>query len=298
MNAVSDLEFFVRLTKSGSLVACAREMGLTPSTVTKRLAALEQRLGVRLLNRTTRRSSLTAEGETFLSEGSRLLHDLTLLEQTLSGTQASPRGVLRVHSTLGFGREHIAPAVSRFVRRYPEVEVQLQLSALPVKQVEHGFDVAVRLGNLPDARLTARKLASNARVLCAAPAYLLQFGEPLKPSDLPAHRCLVIRESDETYGVWHLANGSRQEMVKVRGALTTNDGATALAWALDGHGILRRSEWDVARYLRSGRLCRVLPSWSLPPADIVAVYPTKQHLSAKTRAFVDHLVETFRDYVF
>jgi LysR family transcriptional activator of dmlA len=298
MDGVSDLDFFVRLTKAGSLVSCAREIGVTPSTITKRLAALEQRLGVRLLNRSTRRCSLTAEGEAYLEDGSRLLGELTMLEQTLAGTQASPRGLLRVHCTLGFGREHVAPAVSRFLRRYPDVEVQLQLSDLPAKQVEHGFDVSIHIGSLPDARLSARKIAANARVLCAAPAYLRQYGEPLKPGDLSRHRCLVIRQGEETYGVWQMTSGSRHDSVKVRGPLSTNDGATALCWALEGQGILMRSEWDLARYFRSRRLQRVLPSWSFPAADIMAVYPTRQHMSAKTRAFVDHLVETFADYVF
>jgi DNA-binding transcriptional LysR family regulator len=293
VDAVSDLGFFVLVAKSGSLAAAAQQLGVTPPTASKRLAALERRLGVRLLNRTTRRMSLTAEGEAFLGEGSRLLHDLTQLEQRLSGARAVPRGLLRVHATLGFGRRHVTPAVARFADKYPEVEVQLDLGDRLPNLVEQGYDVAVRIGELADTRLTARLLAANARLLCASPAYLRNAGEPTKPADLQSHQCIVIRESDETYGSWQLSRGTQRETVKVRGRLSTNDGESALDWALKGHGILMRSQWDAARYLRSGRLLVVLPQWKLPPADIYAVYPTKQDLSAKTRAFVEHLAGTF-----
>lgn len=298
VDPLSDLEFFVQLAHAGSLAAAAREQGVAPSTVTKRLAGLELRLNVRLINRTTRRMSLTDEGEAFLREGSRVLVDLKELEQRLAGATLSPRGLLRVNATLGFGREHIAPLVSQFSQRYPEVEVLLHLSDRPLNLIEQGFDVAVRIGELPDQRLTARKIANNERILCAAPAYLARAGSPARPADLQAHRCLMIRENDDTVGVWRLTHDARQESVKLRSPLSTNDGAVALGWALEGQGILMRSEWDAARYLRSGRLVRVLPEWSAPRADIVAVFPTKQHLSARTRAFVDHLVERFNDFVF
>jgi len=296
MDSFSDLYFFTLLMKQGTLAATAQELGVTPPSVSKRLAALEARLGVRLLHRTTRRISLTAEGETYLSEGARVLSELDALERTVAGAKALPRGLLKVSATLGFGRKHVAPAVSKFARACPEVEVQLHLSDRPVNLVEQGFDASIRIGDLPDARLTARKLASNSRVLCAAPAYLRRAGEPAKPRDLQQHRCIFIRESDETFGAWHLRSGSRQESVKVRGPLSSNDGDCALSWALDGHGILMRSEWDLAPYLRSGRLRPVLTDWKLPPADIYLVFPTKANLSAKTRAFVDFMVERFAPY--
>ncbi len=168
----------------------------------------------------------------------------------------APRGLLKVSATLGFGRRFIAPALSKFARAFPEVEVQLHLTDRPVNLVEQGFDVSVRIGTLPDARLTARKLASNTRVLCASPGYLSKAGEPTHPRELQQHRCLFIREGDEAFGSWHLRSGGRQETVKVRGALSSNDGECALAWALDGHGILLRSRWDAAPYLRSGRCAR------------------------------------------
>jgi DNA-binding transcriptional LysR family regulator len=293
MDAFSDLAFFAELMKRGTLAAAAQELGVTPPSVSKRLAALEARLGVRLLHRTTRRITLTPEGEIYLLEGARVLGDLDALERTLTGAKAAPRGVLKVSATLGFGRRHVAPAISKFVRACPEVEVQLHLSDRPVKLVEQGFDAAIRIGELPDARLTARKLASNRRLLCASAAYLREAGEPASPRELPQHRCIVLRESDETFGTWHLRSGSRTETVKVRGPLSTNDGDSALSWALAGHGILTRSEWDVAPYLRSGRLRQVLSDWALPPADIFLVFPTKANLSAKTRAFVDFMHDRF-----
>lgn len=293
MDPVSDLSFFVLLARVGNLSAAAQQLGVTPPTVSKRLAALERRLGVRLLHRTTRRVSLSAEGEAYLAEGSRLLGELQVLEQTVAGSRATPRGLLRVHGTLGFGRRHLAPALSAFARENAEVEVQLTLSERPVSLVEQGIDLAVQLGSLPDARLTARRLAPNRRLLCAAPRYLKHAGEPSRPAELAGHQCIVLRESDETFGTWHLRSGSKQETVKVRGRLATNDGEVALQWALEGHGILPRSEWDAAPYLRSGRLRPVLPDWRPADADVYAVYPTKQNLSARTRALVDFLAAWF-----
>lgn len=296
MNGFSDLAFFSLVVKSGSLAAAAQQMGITPPAASKRLAALERRLGVQLMQRTTRRFSLTAEGETYLVDGARVLEDLEQLERTVAGGRATPRGLLRVSATLGFGRRHVAPALSRFVRVYPDIEVQLLLSDRPVNLVEQGFDLVVRFGELPDARLTARLLARNRRVLCAAPAYLERAGEPVSPHELARHACIFIREGDETFGTWHLKSGPRQETVKVRGTLSSNDGESALGWALDGHGILMRSLWEAAPMLAGGLLRPVLPDWELPPADIHAVFLTRGQLAAKTRALVDFLLAEYEPH--
>lgn len=295
MDGLSDLSFFTLLMKRGTMAAAAQELGVTPPAVSKRLAAIELRLRVRLLNRTTRRMSLTPEGETYLTEGELLVAGLEALERKISGGSVVPQGLLKVSATLGFGRRHITPQLSRFAVRYPEVEVQLHLTDRPVNLVEQGFDVAIRFGEQPDARITARKLASNRRFLCASPAYLAARGEPSSPRDLPSHRCIVLRESDETFGSWHFRQGARQETVKVRGSLSTNDGEAALAWALDGHGIVLRSEWDVSPFLRDGRLRVLLAQWAPPPADIYILFPTKSHLQAKTRAMVDFMLDAFSD---
>ena len=293
MDGFSDLAFFGLLNQKGSMAATAQELGVTGPAVSKRLAQLESRLGVRLLNRTTRRMSLTPEGETYLVDGARLLNELEALERTVSGHQAQPKGLLRVSATLGFGRRHIAPALGRFAELYPGLEVQLHLSDRPVNLVEQAFDVVIRFGEMPDAQLTARLLADNRRILCASPAYLQKAGVPTTPRELARHACIFIREGDETFGTWHLRNGARTETVKVRGALSTNDGESAAGWAMSGHGILMRSEWEIASQVSASALVPVLPDWHLPPADVHAVFRTGRHLSAKTRALVDHLLAWF-----
>lgn len=293
MEAPSELAFFVLLADKGSFSATARELNLTPPAVSKRLAQIEQRLGVRLLNRSTRRTSLTAEGELYLEHARRILADIEEMELSLGARRAQPKGLLRVNATLGFGRTTIAPLVSEFVGRYPEVEVQLHLTDAPLDLVATGYDLGIRFGELPDSRLAARKLMSNRRFLCASPAYLRAHGTPRVPADLTRHVCIVHRQNDDAYGTWRLSKGRSTETVKVRGGLASNDGDVVLGWALDGHGILIRSEWDLAKYVESGRLQVVLADYALPPADLYAVYPARRQLPAKLRSFVDLLSEHF-----
>lgn len=293
MDGFSDLAFFALLSKEGSMRGAAQQLGVTGPAVSKRLAALEARLGARLMHRTTRRMSLTPEGERYLVEGARLLSELGSLERAIGGTAAAPQGLVRVNATFGFGRRHIAPALGVFARRFPEVEVQLQLSDRPANLIEDNFDVVIRLGDMPDSRWKARVLARNRRVLCASPRYLEEMGEPSTPQELTRHACLFIREGDEAFGTWHLRNGTQTETVKVRGPLSANDGESATSWAMSGHGILMRSEWEVGPLLRSGHLQVVLPDWRLPPADVYVQFYGGAHLPAKTKALVDHLVEVF-----
>jgi DNA-binding transcriptional LysR family regulator len=290
------MAFFSLLARCGSFSATAREMNMSTPAVSKRLAQMEARLGVQLLNRTTRRVSLTPEGETYLALARRILADIADMEQLVSRTQSTPQGLLRVNATLGFGRSHIAPLISDFVRRHPQVQVQLQLSVDPPPLASDAFDVCVRFGEPPDARVIARRIAPNRRLLCAAPAYLAQRGTPKLPSDLARHDCIGIRQGDDAYGQWRLSPARKPdavEIVKVRGGLSTNDGEIAVNWALEGHGIVLRAEWDVARYLRSGRLVQVLADYLTPPADIYAIYPQRHQAAARVRAFVDFLVERF-----
>jgi len=294
MNQVSELAFFIQLIRSGSLAATARELNLTPPAVSKRLAHLEQRLGVRLLNRTTRSISLTGEGELYLLNAQRILGEIEEMERQVSSSRAAPKGLLRVNAPLGFGRAYVGPAVSSFVKRYPDVEVQLQLTDRPINLPNDAIDVAIRFGELPDSRLIARKIAANRRLLCASPTYLQAFGRPETPKDLTRHNCIVLRQNDAAFGVWRLSRGKQSESIKVRGSLSTNEGEVALNWALEGHGILMRAEWDLAKYLRSGRLEEVLAEYETPPADIYAVYLERLNLSAKVSFFVDHLRDVFQ----
>ncbi len=289
----ADLGFFSALAACGSLSAAARELGISTPAVSKRLSQMETRLGVTLVNRTTRRMSLTPEGELYVAHARRILGEIDDMAQLLGGAKGEAQGLLRVNATLGFGRSHVAPLISKFVRKHPQVEVQLQLSVNPPPLTDDAFDVCIRFGAPPEARVIARRIASNRRLLCASPAYLARAGQPRVPNDLAHHRCIGIRQGDEAYGMWRLSTGrgaaQRTEAVKTRGALSTNDGEIAVNWALDGHGILMRAEWDIARYLRSGRLVQVLANYRTPDADIYAVYPQRHQLSARVRTFVDFI---------
>ncbi|MGO4327370.1 LysR family transcriptional regulator [Cupriavidus sp. 2TAF22] len=293
MGQPSELAFFAGLVKAGSLSAAAREQDVTPAAVSKRLAQLESRLGVRLLNRTTRRIGLTAEGEVYLEHARRLLAEIEDLDQLISSSHVSPRGTLRVNAPLGFGRTYIAPAISAFVKQHRQMEVQLHLTDRPMNLGDEGFDVGIRFGEIPDTRLMARKIADNRRLVCAAPSYLKAHGIPATPQDLSQHQCIVLRQNESAYGIWRFTRGKKTESVKVRGALSSNDGEVTLTWGLDGQGILQRAEWDLAKYLRSGRLVLLLEDYALPPADIFAVFPERLNLSAKVRAFLDFLVAHF-----
>ncbi|WCM94549.1 LysR substrate-binding domain-containing protein [Acidovorax sp. NCPPB 2350] len=293
----AELGFFSTLAGSASLSAAARELGISTAAVSKRLSQMEARTGVALVTRSTRRMGLTPEGEVFLEHARRILADIDGLNELLGQSRGAPRGLLRVNATLGFGRMHVAPLISRFARRHPDVEIQLQLSVHPPALTEDAYDVCIRFGEPPEARVIAQRLAPNRRILCAAPSYLRQHGTPRTPRELEQHQCIGIRQGDEAYGLWRLGAGrgarQRAESVKTHGHLSTNDGEIAVRWALDGHGILLRAEWDVNRYLRSGRLVQVLPQYDTPAADIHAVYPQRHRLSSRVRVFVDYLAEAF-----
>lgn len=289
----SELQFFVLIARLGSLSAAARQLDLTPPAATKRLAQMEQRLGVRLVNRTTRSISLTNEGETYLTYAARILADLREMEDVVSSSSAQPRGLIRVNATLGFGRTTIAPLVSAFAKRYPQVQVELEVTDRPIDLVEGGFDLAIRFGELPDKRLAARRIMTNRRFLCASPHYLKAHGTPATLADLAHHQCILHRQNDEAHGVWRFTHQGRVEVVKVEGGLSSNDGDIVLGWALDGHGILIRSEWDLAKYLESGRLRVVLPDFDLPSADLFVYYPQRRNQTARARAFIDFLVQAF-----
>ncbi|WP_191576097.1 LysR family transcriptional regulator [Achromobacter insolitus] len=293
MGHSSELLLVVELARAGGMSAAARELDVTPAAVSKRLAQIEARLGVRLFNRSTRRLSLTAEGEVYLENARRILGEIDDLDALIASRQAAPRGLLKVNAPLGFGRSYIAPAIAQFAQQYPEVSLQLQLTDRPADFVREAFDVAVRFGDLPDTSLIARKIAPNRRLVCASPGYLKKHGTPATPHDLARHQCIVLRQNDAAYGLWRFTKGRRSETVKVRGNLSSNDGEVTLTWGLAGLGILQRAEWDLARYLRSGRLVQVLEDYALPQADIYAVFPERHHLSAKVRVFVDFLVAYF-----
>lgn len=293
MSKTQDLSFFHLLAKQGSLVATARELGITPPAVSKRLSLLEARLGARLVNRTTRSMSLTAEGELYFSHAARILTQIDEVEQLVGNAQATPQGLIRVNASLGFGRRHIGPALAAFFSQYPQVQVQLEISDHPLDLTAHGFDLGIRFGTLPDAAFHARKIASNRRLLCASPLYLEKHGTPQRLADLAQHNCIFLRQNETPHGVWSFTHGGRTQNIKVQGALGCNDGEVALNWALEGYGILLRAEWDIAKYVRSGRLRLVLEDQTPTRADVYAVYPQQLHLSARVRCLIDFLVARF-----
>ena len=296
-----DLGFFASLAHAGSLTAAARELGLSNAAVSRRLHQMESRLGVSLISRTTRRMSLTPEGEIYLEHARQILSSLDDLENSLWGHRQAPQGLLRVNATLGFGRSHIAPLLSRFATQYPRIDLQLQLSVNPPASADDVYDVCFRFGNPPDSRSIARFIAPNRRVLVASPAYLQKFSEPRTPADLARHNCIGIRQGDEAYGVWRFTSTTGKgkslqttsESIKVRGNLTTNDGGIAVSWALDGHGILLRAQWDVERYLQSGQLVQVLGRYASPDADIYAIYPQHLKTTPRVKALVDFVAAAF-----
>ena len=295
----ADLGFFSTLISSGSLGAAARELGVTTAAVSKHLAQMESRLGLVLVNRTTRRMSLTHEGEIYLDHARRILGEIDDLEHMLWGSTKAPQGLLRVNATLGFGRSHIAPLIAEYVKKFPQVDIQLQLSVNPPAITDDAYDVCFRFGHPPDSRSIARLIAPNKRILVASPSYIKEYGEPKSPSELIKHNCIGIRQGDEGYGLWRFSSGkgkSKNEFTdsaKVRGNLTTNDGGIAVNWALDGRGIVLRAEWDVTQHLQSGRLMQVMKNFETPDADIYAVYAERHKTSVRVKTLIDFAITSF-----
>ncbi|MEI4470112.1 LysR family transcriptional regulator [Frigidibacter sp. MR17.24] len=293
MSGDSDMHFFVKLARRGSLAEAALDLGLTASAVSKRLARIEDRLGARLMNRTTRRIALTGEGEAYLLGALEVVARMDRLEQEIAAARGEPQGLLRVNATFSFGRKYIAPALAAFAAQHPGVEAQIVLSDAPLRLVEDGFDLQVRFGTPTALNSVSSLLLRNRRMLIASPAYLERHGSPRRLADLAQHACIVLRQETAAYDVWRFEDGTS---VRVAGHLSTNDGEIAVDWVLAGQGIMMRSEWDVAGHVRAGRL-RVLLPRHVNSADIVAHYPQRHNVSAKVRLFVDFLRRELRPVV-
>ncbi len=289
MRAVNDLLFFSRIVSLGSLTAVAREMGLSLPAVSKRLSALEHRLGVQLIQRTTRRLELTLEGQLYSEGALPILNEIAELENAVSRSQMTLRGKLTVNASFGFGRRHIAPLVSAFSLQHPELEIQLQLSSQPINMLDAGIDIDIRVGTPPDSRLIARKLRTNHRILCASPAYLAQAGMPQTVAELAGHNCLVLRQYESDYAIWRFYRDGQEFSHKAEGNLSSNDGEVVMRYALDGRGLLLRSAWDVEPYLEQGALVALLPDFTTQDAGIHAVYQQRRHVPARITTFVRYL---------
>jgi LysR family transcriptional activator of dmlA len=285
---LDDLALFCVVARKQGFAAAAQELGVSNALVSKRIAILEKTLQVRLLHRTTRKVSLSDHGMVVHQWAQRILEDLDGLEDAISQKGSAPRGLLRLCTSSGFGRNRVAPAVSALAVAYPELEIQLELLDRPVDLIAEGFQLDIRVGQVQELHLIARRIAANARVLCAAPGYLERHGTPHRLAELAQHKCIVIRERDQDVGRWKLSGPQGVETVRVGGPLATNNGELVHQWGIDGHGIILRSIWDVGPSLANGRLVRVLPEYS-QEADVWAIYPTRLGMSANVRVCVQFM---------
>ena len=298
MDRLRAMETFVAVAQRGSLAAAARAEGVVPAIIARRLDALEEHLGVKLLVRTTRRLTLTPEGSAFLEDCQRLLAELAQAEANVSAGGSAVRGHLRITAPAGFGRRHVAPLVPAFRARHSEVTVSLNLSDRVVDLIAEGYDCAVRVGDLPDSSLVSVRLADNRRRVVAAPSYLQRRGVPRHPHDLLQHDCLVLSsDASQTRG-WAFAvtndAGQRQLLhVRPRGPLDCTDGQVLYEWCLAGLGLAWRSTWEVQADLDAGRLVAVLDDYAAPPNGIYAVFPSARHLPRRVRAWADFLKEHY-----
>lgn len=295
MDRLKQIESFVAVAAKGSLTAAAQAEGVAPAVIGRRIDALEERLGVKLLLRTTRRITLTHEGSAFLEDCQRLLTDLANAEASVSAGGVKASGYLRITAPAGFGRRHVAPLVPRFLALHPEVNVSLNLSDRVVDIVNEGFDCAVRVGDLPDSSLVSVRLAENRRLCVATPAYLQRAGTPRQPSDLSRHQCLTLSsDASQTRGWAFLVEG---ELVHLRpnGRLDCSDGQVLHDWCLQGHGIAWRSGWEVDSEVAAGLLASVLDDYAAPASGIHAVFPQRKHLPLRVRLWIDFLKHSYGD---
>jgi DNA-binding transcriptional LysR family regulator len=295
MDKLKQLESFVAVAAKGSLTAAAAAEGIAPAVVGRRIDALEERLGVKLFMRTTRRITLTHEGSAFLEDCQRLLADLSNAEASVSAGGVKASGYLRITAPAGFGRRHVAPLVPGFVAQHPDVKVSLNLSDRLVDIVNEGYDCAVRVGDLPESSLVSVRLADNRRLCVASPQYLARAGTPQHPNDLAQHDCLTLStDASQTRG-WAFTLNGEVTHLRLSGGLACNDGQVLHDWCLAGLGLAWRSTWEVERHLASGDLVSVLDGYAAPPNGIYAVFAQRKHLPLRVRLWVDHLKQTYGD---
>ena len=295
MDHLKQLETLVSVAAKGSLTAAAQHEGVAPAVIGRRIDALEERLGVKLLVRTTRRLSLTHEGSAFLEDCQRILADLASAEASVSAGGVKASGHLRITAPAGFGRRHVAPLVPRFLELHPEVSLSLNLSDRIVDIVHEGYDCAVRVGDLPDSNLVSVRLADNRRLCVAAPAYLQRAGTPQHPSELMQHECLVLSSEASQSRGWAFTIDAQVVHLRPRGRLDCSDGQVLHAWCLQGLGLAWRSTWEVEQHIASGQLVEVLAPFAAPPNGIQALVPQRKHLPLRVRLWIDHLKQTYGD---
>lgn len=291
---LTDLRVFILVARRAGFAAVAQDLGVSPAYVSKRIALLEQNLNVFLLHRTTRRVTITEEGERIYEWAQRILHDVDQMMDELSDVRQVPQGMLRIISSFGFGRQVVAPALSALARQYPQLELRFDVEDRLMDLANEGVDLDIRIGDDIAPNLIARKLGTNYRILCASPSFLAQHGTPKQLADLATCSCLVIKERDHPFGIWQLQNKEGEHAIKVTGPLSSNHGEIVHQWCLDGQGIALRSWWDVCDNIASGHLVHVLPEY-YQPANIWAVYVSRLATSAKVRITVEFLRHYFAE---
>jgi DNA-binding transcriptional LysR family regulator len=293
MAKFKQLESFVSVATRGSLTAAAKAEGVAPAIMGRRLDALEGRLGVKLLVRTTRRISLTHEGSAFLEDCQRLLTDVANAEASVSAGGVKASGHLRITAPAGFGRRHVAPLVTRFREQHADVTISLNLSDRVVDLAGEGFDCAIRVGDMPDSSLVSVRMADNRRLCVATPGYLQRHGTPQQPSDLARFDCLTLSsDASQTRGWAFRINGELQHL-KAGGPLDCSDGQVLHDWCLAGYGIAWRSTWEVEAEIAAGRLVAVLQDYDAPANGIFAVFPQRKHLPLRVRLWIDFLKHSY-----
>lgn len=294
MDRFKQIETFAAVAAKGSLSAAAHAEGVAPAIIGRRLDALEERLGVKLLVRTTRKLTLTFEGSAFLEDCQRIINDMQNAEASVSAGGVKASGHLRISAPAGFGRRHVAPLVPEFSVGHPDVSViTLDLSDRMVDLVNEGFDCAVRLGELPDSSLVSLKLGENRRVCVAAPAYLVRRGTPATLAELAQHNCLALAANANQQRGWAFQEDGKVVSIRVNGTMECSDGAVLHEWCLAGHGLAWRSWWEVGEDIAAGRLVSVLDAFAAPPIGIHAVFPQRRHLPLRVRLFLDYLKHTY-----
>ena len=295
MDRLKQIESFVAVSTKGSLTAAALAEGVAPAVIGRRIDALEERLGVKLLVRTTRRITLTHEGSAFLEDCQRLLADLANAEASVTEGGVKASGHLRITAPAGFGRRHVAPLVPAFAAQHPDVSLSLNLSDRVVDIVNEGFDCAVRVGDLPDSSLVSVRLADNRRLCVAAPSYLDRAGVPSTPAELMRHQCLTLSsDASQTRG-WAFKSDGEVTHLRPSGRLDCSDGQVLHEWCLGGLGLAWRSTWEVEGDLAAGRLRVVLEDFAAPPNGIYAVFPQRKHLPLRVRLWIDFIKHSYGD---
>lgn len=293
MDKFQEMASFVAVVEAGSFVGAAEAIGLSKAAVSRHVAELEQRLGARLLHRTTRRLSLTDDGQLFFARAKEMLAAVDETESEISSRSGEPGGMLRINAPLSFGIMHLAPLWGRFAQLYPKVSLDIELSDRVVDLVEEGYDLAVRITNLANSQLVSRQLAMTRMVACASPEYLAQHGTPAHPSDLARHEVISYSYFAARNEWTFTAADGGQVAVRTHARIHANNGDTCRALALEHQGVILQPDFIVADDLRRGALVELLPAWRTLTLGIHAVYPSRKHLPIKTRRLVDFLVEAF-----